>query len=311
MVDLPTQEHRHRRGLRAGPLDPQRGRVGLRHRPVRAAARDRVARGRHAVRPRPRRRRRDPADRRARTRHDDARRRRGPAVQRGPRLRPAPPDPPGDPGGAARPAPRPRWSSPWSTRRSPRRATRTRCWSTTGTCWSRSWRARKRGSTAPCAPACACSRRRATRSSRRASTVFPGDVAFNLHDTHGFPIELTEEIAGESGLSVDRAAFDEAMAAQRERARRSTKLVAAADDAHYRDLVERHGTTEFVGRDVARYSVETASAGPARGRRRDRGLPGARRRSTPRAAGRSATPGRSPPRPGASTWPTPRASRAG
>ena len=34
--------------------------------------------------------------------------------------------------------------------------------------------------------------------------------------------------------------------------------MAAADDAHYRDLVERHGTTEFVGRDVARYSVETA-----------------------------------------------------
>ncbi|HEV2426726.1 MAG TPA: alanine--tRNA ligase, partial [Acidimicrobiales bacterium] len=89
------------------------------------------------------------------------------------------------------------------------------------------------------------------------ATVFPGDVAFNLHDTHGFPIELTEEIAAESGLSVDRAAFDAAMDAQRERARSATKLVAAADDAHYRDLAESHGTTEFVGRDVSRYSVET------------------------------------------------------
>ena len=37
------------------------------------------------------------------------------------------------------------------------------------------------------------------------ATVFPGDVAFKLHDTHGFPIELTDEIVSESGLSVDRA----------------------------------------------------------------------------------------------------------
>ncbi len=46
----------------------------------------------------------------------------------------------------------------------------------------------------------------------RGSTVFPGDVAFKLHDTHGFPIELTDEIVGESGLVVEREAFDEAMA---------------------------------------------------------------------------------------------------
>ena len=44
------------------------------------------------------------------------------------------------------------------------------------------------------------------------STVFPGDVAFKLHDTHGFPIELTDEIVAESGLAVDREAFDAAMA---------------------------------------------------------------------------------------------------
>ncbi len=92
---------------------------------------------------------------------------------------------------------------------------------------------------------------------RGGSTVFPGDVAFKLHDTHGFPVELTEEIAAESGLVVDRAAFDAAMLEQRNRARASAKTLSAADDAHYHDLVERHGVTEFVGRDVARYSVET------------------------------------------------------
>ncbi|HVB71185.1 MAG TPA: alanine--tRNA ligase [Acidimicrobiales bacterium] len=92
---------------------------------------------------------------------------------------------------------------------------------------------------------------------RGGSTVFPGDVAFKLHDTHGFPVELTEEIAAESGLVVDRAAFDAAMLEQRKRARARAKTLTAADDAHYHDLVERHGVTEFVGRDVSRYSVET------------------------------------------------------
>ncbi|HEY5120403.1 MAG TPA: alanine--tRNA ligase, partial [Acidimicrobiales bacterium] len=89
-------------------------------------------------------------------------------------------------------------------------------------------------------------------------TVFPGDVAFKLHDTHGFPIELTGEIVAESGLEVERAVFDAAMTSQRERARASSKALNVADDAQYRDLVERHGVTEFVGRDLSRYVVETS-----------------------------------------------------
>ncbi|MDE3064710.1 MAG: alanine--tRNA ligase, partial [Acidobacteriota bacterium] len=90
------------------------------------------------------------------------------------------------------------------------------------------------------------------------SSVFPGEVAFRLHDTHGFPIELTEEIVAESGLSVERGAFDAAMAAQRERARAGAKALRVADDAQYRDLLERHGASEFVGRDATRYAVETS-----------------------------------------------------
>ena len=89
------------------------------------------------------------------------------------------------------------------------------------------------------------------------TTVFPGDVAFRLHDTHGFPIELTSEIVAESGLAVDREAFDAAMSAQRNRARASAKALNLADEAQYRELIERHGTTEFLGRDVDRYSIET------------------------------------------------------
>ena len=89
------------------------------------------------------------------------------------------------------------------------------------------------------------------------ATVFPGDVAFRLHDTHGFPIELTAELVGESGLEVAREDFDAAMADQRTRARANAKALHLADEAQYRSLIDRHGLTEFVGRDVARYSVET------------------------------------------------------
>jgi alanyl-tRNA synthetase len=92
----------------------------------------------------------------------------------------------------------------------------------------------------------------------RGSVIFPGDAAFKLHDTHGFPIELTEEIVGEAGLSVERDAFNEAMSHQRERARANAKTLRVADDTEYRDLVDLHGATEFVGRDVSRYSVETS-----------------------------------------------------
>ncbi len=85
----------------------------------------------------------------------------------------------------------------------------------------------------------------------------PGEVAFRLHDTHGFPIELTREVAAEAGLRVDQEGFTAAMTRQRERARAAAKTLRVADDAHYRDLVERHGVTEFVGREPERYSVET------------------------------------------------------
>ena len=83
--------------------------------------------------------------------------------------------------------------------------------------------------------------------------VIGGDVAFTLHDTHGFPVELTEELARDAGVEVDRAGFDAAMAEQRERARAAAKSVRAGDEAVYRSLLEQEGPTTFVGRGTGNY----------------------------------------------------------
>ena len=85
--------------------------------------------------------------------------------------------------------------------------------------------------------------------------VLQGDVAFTLHDTHGFPVELTEELARDAGVEVDRAGFDAAMAAQRERARAAAKSSRAGDEAVYRALLEAEGPTSFVGRGQENYEV--------------------------------------------------------
>jgi alanyl-tRNA synthetase len=85
--------------------------------------------------------------------------------------------------------------------------------------------------------------------------VLQGDVAFTLHDTHGFPVELTEELARDAGVEVDRAGFDAAMAEQRERARAAAKSSRAGDEVVYRGLLEAEGTTTFVGRGVENYEV--------------------------------------------------------
>ncbi|PPG48960.1 alanine--tRNA ligase [Rathayibacter sp. AY2B3] len=83
------------------------------------------------------------------------------------------------------------------------------------------------------------------------SPTLPGDTAFLLHDTFGFPIDLTLEIAEESGLTVDREAFDSLMTAQRTRAKADakSKKSALADLSVYADF-RAHGETLFTGYDV-------------------------------------------------------------
>ena len=73
----------------------------------------------------------------------------------------------------------------------------------------------------------------------------PGDVVFKLHDTFGFPKELTSELAAEGGLEIDEERFEALMDAQRERAKRSAKNVRAEEELA--TVAGEAGTTEFVG----------------------------------------------------------------
>ncbi len=76
-----------------------------------------------------------------------------------------------------------------------------------------------------------------------------GADAFLLHDTHGFPIELTRELAAERGLEVDEDGFAQEMAEQRRRAQQARKGGGAELADRYQELVEQFGTTEFTGRE--------------------------------------------------------------
>ena len=78
--------------------------------------------------------------------------------------------------------------------------------------------------------------------------ALPGDTAFKLYDTYGFPLDLTEDALRREGLTVDRAGFDAAMAAQREAARAAwTGSGDAADERVWFDIREAVGGTEFLG----------------------------------------------------------------
>lgn len=81
-------------------------------------------------------------------------------------------------------------------------------------------------------------------------STLSGSDAFTLHDTYGFPIELTLEMAAEAGLSVDEKGFRELMNEQRQRAKAdaAARKHAHADLSAYRELVDA-GPTEFTGFD--------------------------------------------------------------
>ncbi|WP_315760230.1 alanine--tRNA ligase [Sphingomonas sp. Y38-1Y] len=82
--------------------------------------------------------------------------------------------------------------------------------------------------------------------------TLPGETAFKLYDTYGFPYDLTEDALRTQGLSVDRSGFDAAMAEQKRAARAAWKGSGekASDELWY-DLAEAAGATEFIG-----YSAE-------------------------------------------------------
>jgi alanyl-tRNA synthetase len=87
------------------------------------------------------------------------------------------------------------------------------------------------------------------RSRERGEATLPGDTAFQLHDTYGFPFELTVEVATEAGLEVDQERFGELMEEQRRRAKEARREMVGAQRKveAYRELSQRFGRTNFVG----------------------------------------------------------------
>ncbi len=84
---------------------------------------------------------------------------------------------------------------------------------------------------------------------QRGENVLPGEEAFRLHDTFGFPKELTIELAAEAGLKVDEAGFDKAMGRQREAARSAAKF-GLGDQSSRVALISLGTKVEFVGYDL-------------------------------------------------------------
>jgi alanyl-tRNA synthetase len=88
------------------------------------------------------------------------------------------------------------------------------------------------------------------------STTVPGDVAFRLHDTFGFPVELTVEIAEEAGVRVDLEGFEAAMDQQRTQARAAARAgKTVAGEQAYRSVLDLEGQTVFVGQRPDGYSA--------------------------------------------------------
>ncbi|MCZ8109255.1 MAG: alanine--tRNA ligase [Rubrivivax sp.] len=74
----------------------------------------------------------------------------------------------------------------------------------------------------------------------------PGDVAFKLHDTYGFPLDLTADVCRERGVSVDEAGFQAAMARQKEQARAAAKFKVASGLAYAGADTQFHGYEHLV-----------------------------------------------------------------
>jgi alanyl-tRNA synthetase len=78
--------------------------------------------------------------------------------------------------------------------------------------------------------------------------TLPGETAFKLYDTYGFPYDLTEDALRARGLKVDRTGFDKAMGRQKAAARAAWKGSGEkASDELWFDLAEEFGSTEFIG----------------------------------------------------------------
>ncbi|MFN3515089.1 MAG: alanine--tRNA ligase [Phenylobacterium sp.] len=87
--------------------------------------------------------------------------------------------------------------------------------------------------------------------------VLPGETAFKLYDTYGFPLDLTQDAVRNKGLTVDLDGFEAAMKRQRDQAREAwTGSGQAAQAAEWFAIREKHGATEFIGYDTTEATGE-------------------------------------------------------
>ncbi len=98
--------------------------------------------------------------------------------------------------------------------------------------------------------------------------VIPGEIAFLLHDTYGFPIDLTQLMAREEGLGVDMSGYESLMSQQKTRARAAANFAVGSTKDNDWHVVSKGDDSVFVGYDslgtdarVARYSTETLDDG--------------------------------------------------
>ncbi|MFN3869664.1 MAG: alanine--tRNA ligase [Hyphomicrobiaceae bacterium] len=97
--------------------------------------------------------------------------------------------------------------------------------------------------------------------------TFPGDIAFRLYDTYGFPLDLTEDALRARGISVDGAAFAAAMERQKADARKAWKGSGdRATEMHWFEVRDRSGATDFLGYDteMAEGVIQAVLKGSAR-----------------------------------------------
>ncbi|GHO74569.1 alanine--tRNA ligase [Ktedonobacter sp. SOSP1-85] len=78
-------------------------------------------------------------------------------------------------------------------------------------------------------------------------SVIPGNEVFKLYDSHGFPVELTQEIASEQGFTIDAAGFEQAMQQQQERSRAASNFAQADHETNLDEVLQRVGPTKFTG----------------------------------------------------------------
>jgi alanyl-tRNA synthetase len=84
----------------------------------------------------------------------------------------------------------------------------------------------------------------------------PGEIAFRLHDTYGFPVDLTAELAAEYGVALDREGFEAALSEQRERSRSGKK----AELAKHAELTSLYSAIQARARDTEFLGYETTTA---------------------------------------------------